>query len=210
MSSTSWRPAKAVPRARRDDRPKASGSRRLQSIVASGLAFLVAALLVSRVFEADQPVLAAGIALQTLAGLLAAIQLWANSASDTLVRWTAHQIAVNRWHIAGLLDGRIRSLLLASGWFLLGLLAVRIPLAWASEVLAWLIVIPALLIFTSGALVYILAMFMMIGNLFASPNLPPDGKAVTALQARLAANDWIWPLVGLAFVIGGILQVAQT
>jgi hypothetical protein len=177
--------------------------------VASGLAFLVAGLLGSRVLAADHPAIAAGIALQTLAGLLAAIQLWANSASDGLVRWMAHQIAINRWHVAGLFDGRLRSFLLASAWLVLGLLAVRIPLAWTpTEALAWLIVISALLVFATGALVYIVAAFMMIGSLFASPDPPPDGEAVTALQGRLAANDWIWPIVGFVFVLGGILQIA--
>ncbi|HEY6549713.1 MAG TPA: hypothetical protein VIY71_00780 [Solirubrobacterales bacterium] len=184
-------------------------SRRLQSIVVAGVAFLIAAVPASQVFNADHPVAAAGIALQTVAGLLAAIQLWANSASDALVRWSARQIAVNRWHVAGLFDGRPRSLLLASGWFVLGLIAVRIPLAWTpNEVVAWLIVIPAVLLFLSGALVCILAMFMMVGALLVGKDPPPDGKALTALQGRLDANDWIWPLVGLAFVLGGMLQIA--
>ncbi len=98
---------------------------------------LAAALLTVQVPSAKNPVAAAGITLQTLAGLLAAIQLWANSASDALV-----------------------------------------------------------------------AMFMYVGSLFIGRELAPDGEALTALQSRLNANDWIWPIVGLVFVLGGMLQVA--
>ena len=60
----------------------------------------------------------------------AAVQLWANNASNTLLRWAANQIDSNRWHVAGLLDGRLRSLLIATGWtvggfFSLGLSGAR-------------------------------------------------------------------------------------
>ena len=198
------RPSKA-----RDARAEQSRSRHLQATVVVGVAFLIAAVPVSQVFNADHPVAAAGIALQTVAGLLAAIQLWANSASDALVRWSAHQIAVNRWHVGGLFDGRLRSLVLATGWFLFGMIAVRIPLGWTpNEAVAWMIVIPAVLLFFTGAVVYIVAMFMMAGTLLVGKDPLPDGKALTALQGRLDANDWIWPPVGLAFVLGGMLQIA--
>jgi hypothetical protein len=36
----------------------------------------------------------------------------------------------------------------------------------------------------------------------------PDGQATTALQARFAEKAWVWPLVGFAFLLGGILQIA--
>lgn len=198
------RPPKAL-----DARAEQRRSRHLQSTVVVGVTFLIAAVPVSQVFNAENPVAAAGIALQTAAGLLAAIQLWANSASDALVRWSARQIAINRWHFAGLFDGRLRSLVLAAGWFLLGMIAVRIPLTWTpNEAVAWMIVIPAVLLFLTGAVVYILAMFMLVGALLVGKNPPPDGKALTALQDRLDTNDWIWPPVGLAFVLGGMLQIA--
>lgn len=103
---------------------------RLQSIVVAGVALLVATLLAMQVRSAEHPVAAAGIALQTLAGLLAAIQLWANSASDAVVRWVAEQIADNRWWIAGLFGGRLRSFVIAAGWYLLGIAVVRLPLGW--------------------------------------------------------------------------------
>jgi hypothetical protein len=165
---------------------------------------LIAALLTSRVLSAEKPAAAAGIALQTLAGLLAAIQLWANSASDKLVGWAARQIAANRWHFARLFDGSPRSLFLAAGWYVLGVIAVRLPVAG----LGWLIAIPASLILISGALVYVLVMFMVVGSLFVGKEPPPDGKALTALRDRIDANDWVWPLIGAAFLIGGALQIA--
>jgi hypothetical protein len=51
-------------------------SRQLQSRVLAGIAILVAAVLISLVRTADHPVVAAGIVLQTMAGLFAAMQLW--------------------------------------------------------------------------------------------------------------------------------------
>jgi hypothetical protein len=71
-------------------------SGQIQAYVVAGIAILIAAILFSIVWGADHPVPAAGIALQTMAGLLAAIQLWANSASDAAVRWTAQQIERDR------------------------------------------------------------------------------------------------------------------
>lgn len=182
---------------------------RLQAIVVFGVGFSIAVIPASQVVNADHPAAAAGIALQTVVGLMAAIQLWANSASDALVRWTARQIAINRWHVFGLFDGRIRSLLIATGWLLLGLIAVRIPLGWTpNDLVAWLLVIPILLLFTSSMLIYVVAVFMMIGAMLTGRESPPDGEAVTALHHRLTANDWVWPLLGVAFFVGGILQIA--
>ncbi len=106
----------------------------------AGVALLVATFLAVKVPNAEHPVAAAGIALQTLAGLLAAVQLWANSVSDTAVRWIAEQIAGDRWRIAGLFDGRLRSFAIAAGWYLLGLAVVRLPLGWVPvEAVGWLI-----------------------------------------------------------------------
>ena len=182
---------------------------RLQAIVVAGVALLVATLLAVQVPSAEHPVAAAGIVLQTLAGLLAAIQLWANSASDSAVRWMAEQVAGNRWRIAGLLDGRLRSFVIAAGWYLLGIAVVRLPLGWVPvEAVGWLIAIPALLIFFTGAITFMLATFMFVGSLFIDGTPHPDGEVLTVLRGRLDANDWIWPLVGLVFVLGGALQVA--
>lgn len=183
---------------------------RLQAIVVAGVALLVATLLAVQVPGAEHPVAAAGIGLQTLAGLLAAIQLWANSASDAAVRWMAEQVADNRWRIAGLFDGRLRSFVIAAGWYLLGLAVVRLPLVWVPvEAVGWLIAIPALLILLTGAITFMLATFMFAGSLFIDGTPHPDGEVLTVLRGRLDANDWIWPLVGLVFVLGGVLQVAS-
>ena len=76
------------------------------------------------------------------------------------------------------------------------------------EGLAWLIAIPALVTFVTGVVACVLAMFMYVGSLFIGRELAPDGEALIPLQSRLNANDWIWPIVGLVFVLGGMLQVA--
>lgn len=175
----------------------------------AGVALLVATFLAVKVPNAEHPVAAAGIALQTLAGLLAAVQLWANSVSDTAVRWIAEQIAGDRWRIAGLFDGRLRSFAIAAGWYLLGLAVVRLPLGWVPvEAVGWLITIAALLILSTGAITFMLATFMFAGSLVTDETQHPGAEALTVLRGRLDANDWIWPLVGLVFVLGGALQVA--
>jgi hypothetical protein len=172
------------------------------------VALLVAAIFVSRVPDAHHPASAAGIALQTFAGLLAAIQLWANSASDAMVSWAARQIECNRWHVAALFDGTLRSLLLSAAWCGLGSVLARLPLGWVpTEVLAWLLVIPALVIFATGILVFMGALLMYGAAQLLNHQSLPDGRAMTTLQSRIAENDWVWPLVGLAFIVGGILQM---
>lgn len=180
-------------------------SRRLQSTVLVGIAILLAAAFISLVRTADHPLPAAGIALQTLAGLFAAVQLWANNASDALVNWVARQIDANRWHVAGLLDGRLRSLAIATGWavggsFSLGLPGVLDPPA----AIGW----PLAIVAVTGAVAFCLALFMCAGACFLDGEPLPAGEASTSLQARLAVNDWVWPLVALAFLVGGMLQIA--
>jgi hypothetical protein len=169
---------------------------------------MVVAILLTVAWGADHPVPAAGIALQTLAGLLAAIQLWANNASDAMVRWGAQQIARNRWHVARLFDGTLRSLLLSAIWCALGFFLIRTP-GWASSnAVAWLLGIPALLVLMAG-IVALLGSLLMYGSArLVDRQSLPDGRAMTTLQARIGENDWIWPLVGLAFLLGGILQMA--
>lgn len=174
----------------------------------AGSALLIATLLAVKVSSAEHPIAAVGIGLQTLAGLLAASQLWANSASDAAVRWIAEQIAGNRWRIAGLFDGRLRSFAIAAGWYLLGLAVVRLPLGWVPvEAAGRLIAVPALLIFFTGAISFALATFMFAGSLVIDGAEHSDGEALTVLRGHLDANDWIWPLVGLVFMLGGVLQV---
>jgi hypothetical protein len=184
-------------------------SHQLQSTVLIGIAFLIAVVFVSLAQTADHPAIAAGIGLQTLAGLFAAVQLWANNASNTLLRWAANQIASNRWHVAGLLDGRLRSLLIAAVWGVGGFLSLRLPGALdPPAAIGWPIAIAVVALAITGAVAFCLALFMCIGAYFLDGEPLPDGEAMTALQNRLAANDWIWPLVALSFLTGGILQIA--
>ena len=70
------------------------------------------------------------------------------------------------------------------------------------------ITIAALLILSTGAITFMLATFMFAGSLVTDETQHPGGEALTVLRGRLDANDWIWPLVGLVFVLGGALQVA--
>jgi hypothetical protein len=169
---------------------------------------MITAILFTFAWGADHPVPAAGIALQTLAGLLAAIQLWANNASDAMVRWGAQQIARNRWHLARLFDGTLRSLQLSATWCALGFFLIRTP-DWAStNAVAWLLAIPALLVLMMGVVTLLGSLLMYGSARLVDRQSLPDGRAMTTLQARIAENDWIWPLVGLAFLLGGIFQIA--
>ena len=184
-------------------------SRRLESTVLTGIALLIAVVFVSLAQTADHPAAAAGIGLQTLAGLFAAVQLWANNASNTLLRWAADQIDSNRWHVAGLLDGRLRSLLIATAWAVGGFFCLGLPGALDPPAyIGWPLTIAIAALAIVGAIVFFLALFMCAGAYFLNGEPLPDGEASTGLQARLAANDWVWPLVALAFLAGGILQVA--
>jgi hypothetical protein len=185
-------------------------SRQLQSKVVAGTALLIAAVLFAPVTSADHPLAATGIALQTAAGLLATVQLWANNASDALIRWMAHQVETNRWHIAGFLNGHDRSLLLATAWYLAALGGLRLFSAWDPPgALGWSIAIPLLLVSVLSALALVLTALMYAGGLAVGDGEPlPDGRALTTLEARLNGNDWIWPLVGLVVVVGGLLQIA--
>jgi hypothetical protein len=184
-------------------------SEQLQASIAVGTVILVAAMLASMVSGAEHPVSATGIALQTLAGLAAAIQLWANNASDAMVRWGARQIECNRWRIARLFDGSLRSLLLSMAWCGLGYIIVRAPLGWVpAEAIAWLLVVLVLLILATGIVVFMGSLLVYVSAQALDQQSLPDGQAMTTLQSQIAENDWIWPLVGLAFLLGGILQLA--
>jgi hypothetical protein len=184
-------------------------SRQLQSTVLIAIAFLIAVVFVSLAQTADHPVAAAGIGLQTLAGLFAAVQLWANNASDSLVRWAANQIDSNRWHVAGLLDGRLRSLLIATVWGVGGFVFLRLPGALEPPpAIGWPLAIAIVTFALTGAIAFCLALFMCAGAQMVDGKPLPEGEASTGLRARLAGNDWVWPLVALAFLVGGMLQIA--
>jgi hypothetical protein len=180
----------------------------LQANLAGGVVVLIVAVLGSRVPGAHHPASAAGIAVQTMAGLLAAIQLWANDASDSMVRWAARQIERNRWRIAGLFDGSLRSFLLSTAWCGLGY-SLLTAFSWIPTALVgWLLIVPVLLISLTGALVFMGSLLMYGSAQLLERQSLPDGQAMTTLQGRIGENDWIWPLVGLAFLLGGILQIA--
>ena len=186
-------------------------SRQLQSTVLTAVAILLAFVFVSLVQTADHPLAAAGIGLQTLAGLFAAVQLWANNASDAVISWAARQIDSNRWHVAGLLDGRLRSLLIATVWAVGGFLSLRLPGALdPPPAIAWPLAIAVVVFAVTGAVVLCLALFMSTGAILVADSAPlPDGEASTAPSKPASTrNDWAWPLVALAFLAGGILQIA--
>jgi hypothetical protein len=184
-------------------------SRQLQSTVLTGIALLITVVFVSLAQTADHPVAAAGIGLQTLAGLFAAVQLWANNASDALLRCVADQIDSNRWHVTGLLDGRLRSLLIATAWAVGGFFSLGLPGALDPPAyIGWPLAIAVATVAVTGAIAFFLALFMCAGAYFLDGEPLPEGEASTALQARLAGNDWIWPIVALAFLVGGMLQIA--
>jgi hypothetical protein len=160
------------------------------------------------ILSAEHPGVAVGILLQTLAGLLASGRLWANSASDALIRWGAHQIKANRLGIAGLFDGSLPSLALATTWCATGFFLGG-SIAWPpTDAFHWLVAIAATAILWSGVAVYMLAMAMFVGRVFVGAKPPPDGASLRTLEARLASNDWPWSLAGFAFLAGALLEIS--
>lgn len=146
--------------------------------------------------------------MQTLAGLVVAVRLWANVPADAAVAWVARQIGRGRWRITGLLDGRLLSMCLAAGFYLAAnLTAKTLWLLAPTGAVGWAIAVPALALFAFSAIVFVLSMFMLLGAVLAPQNPLPDGEAATGAQARLAASGWVWPALGLVVVIGGLLQV---
>jgi hypothetical protein len=90
------------------------------------------------------------------------------------------------------------------GFFSLGLPGALDPPAY----IGWPLAIATAALAITGSIVFFLALFMCAGAYFLDGEPLPDGEASTGLQARLAGNDWVWPLVALAFLVGGILQIA--
>ena len=133
-------------------------SRQLQSTVLIGIALLIAVVFISLAQTADHPVAAAGIGLQTLAGLFAAVQLWANNASNALLRCAADQIDSNRWHVTGLLDGRLRSLMIATVWAVGGFFSLGLPGALDPPTyIGWPLAIAVAALAITGATAFFLA-----------------------------------------------------
>jgi hypothetical protein len=192
-------------RARALDRPPSH--RQLQTVVVVGLAFFISALFFVRIPEAGDRIAAVGLALQTLAGLLASARLWANGAADAAVSWLARQIGRGRSRGLGLLDGRVVSLALAGCFYVVANLMAKA--LWALTPmgpLGFFVAVPALLLLAAGAALFMLAMCMFAGAVLSPTNPLPDGKALTGAKVRMAARKWVWPAIGLAIVVGGLLQ----
>jgi hypothetical protein len=187
------------------DRPPTHSQ--LQSIVVVGLALLIASLFVVGISDAENPAVALGIALQTITGLLASVQLWASRAADVAVNWVARQIGRKRRSILGLLDGRPLSMFLAAGFYVIARLLATELWSVSSPGLGRLsITLLSLLVFAVAACAFVLAMFMFVGSVLLPRTPLPDGAAVTGACSRLMAQRWIWPAFGCAFVLGGLLQ----
>jgi hypothetical protein len=177
--------------------------------IATAVALLFLSVLYVWIRSAEHPVAATGIALQTLAGFFASVQLWANSPSDSLLMWCARQIEKRRWGVAGLLDGRFKSLLVAAVWYVLASRALDLSSHWdLPPVAAWPIAIALLFLLLLGGIVLLLALTMFGAVRLHSGGSAPRGRALIALRAQLRASDWPWPLVGLVFLVGGVLQIA--
>lgn len=160
------------------------------------------------ILSAVHPIVAIGILLQALAGLLASGRLWANGASDGLIRWGAHQVKTNRLGIAGLLDGSPVSLALATAWCAAGFFFGNSVMWPPTDPFQWLVAIAATATLWSGAVVYMLAMAMVAGRVLVGPKSLPDGVALRSLEAKLASNDLAWSLAGVAFLAGTLLEIS--
>jgi len=177
--------------------------------IATAVALLFLAVLYVWIRSAEHPLAASGIALQTLAGFFASVQLWANNPSDSLLQWCSRQVEQRRWGVAGLLDGRFRSLLLAAAWYVAAGKMLELSGRWQlPPVVEWPVAIGLLLLFVLGGVVLLLALTMFGAVRLHSGGSAPRGRALIALRAQLRASDWPWPLVGLAFLAGGVLQIA--
>jgi hypothetical protein len=80
---------------------------------------------------------------------------------------------------------------------------------WSPDgIVGWPVAILLAANFAVGALIFLLALLMYLDAHLLDGGPLPDGEVATALEARLAADDWVWPFVVLAFLTGGILQIA--
>lgn len=188
------------------DQPLAPGQ--LQSAVVVGFGLLISAPFFIWIQNSEDPVGASGLALQTLCGLVASVRLWANGSADAAVSWIARQIGKGRLRGLGLLDGRALSMVLAGGCYVLA--SHTADLLWTVTPpgpVGFLVVLPGLLLLVVGFALFVLAMFMFVGATLAPAKPLPDGEAVTGVYSRLSDQGWVWPLLGLAIVVGGLLQM---
>ena len=164
-------------------------SRRLQAILIVELMIGVAYLLFMMVSSAGRPAVAIGIVFQAVAGLLTTTRIWANSATDSAIKWTAGQIEKNRFGFIGFFDGSPRSLAITLSWCCVGAFCA-----------VW-----------SGVLVFLFAMLAFSARtILVGVGTPPDGVVLRALGDWLTARDWVWSTVGLLIFAGCLLQLTAT
>jgi hypothetical protein len=186
-------------------------SRRLQAILVVELIAVVAYLLLMMISSAARPVVAVGIAFQSVAGLLAATRLWANGATDSVVKWTACQIEKNRFGFIGFFDGSPRSLAITLSWCCAGAFCTGAAPTSADGILDWMFVLFAAVALLSGLLVFMFAMFAFSARtILVGMGTPPDGVVLRTLGSWLAARDWVWSIVGLLILAGCLLQLTAT
>jgi len=186
---------------------RALAPRRLQSGIVVGLALLIAVPYFWIPYASD-PAASLGLALQTLGGLVASAQLWANSTFDGLVSWIARQIGRGRSRVIGLLDGRALSMFIATFSFVV--VRYLAEVVWAITppgLLGFMIAIPVLLVFGGAALLLMLSMLMFMAVMISPLEPLPEGEAMTGLQARLTESRWSGPVLVAVLVIGGLLQL---
>lgn len=184
-------------------------ARRLQVVLVVGMAIGITGILALLVSSARQPAVAIGIVLQTVAGLLAATRVWANRATDAVIRWAAREIEINRFGLTGFLDGSLRSFVIATAWCCLGAF-VGGAASWpAAGVLDWVVLVLAVILLWSGTITWMLAMSMFAARaLLVGLDSPRDGAVLRGLRDWLIARDWVWAIVGLLILVGSLLQLS--
>jgi hypothetical protein len=186
-------------------------SRRLQAILVVELIAGTAYLLLMMVSSAGRPAVAVGIVLQAIAGLLATTRLWANSATDSAIKWTARQIEKNRFGFIGFFDGSPRSLVITLCWCCVGAFCAGAAPTPADGVLDWVFVAFAVVAIWSGVLVFLFAVLAFVARtILIGVGTPPDGVVLRTLGDWLTARDWVWSTVGLLIFVGCLLQLTAT
>jgi hypothetical protein len=186
-------------------------SRRLQAILIVELTIGVAYLLFMMVSSAGRPTVAIGIVLQAVAGLLATTRLWANSATDSAIKWSAGQIEKNRFGFVGFFDGSPRSLAITCSWCCVGAFCAGAAPTPAVGILDCMLAVFSVVTLWSGVLVFSFAMLAFSARtILVGVGTPPDGVVLRTLGDWLTARDWVWSIVGLLIFVGCLLQLTAT
>lgn len=186
-------------------------SRRLQVILAVELITGIAYLLFMMVSSAGRPAVAVGVVFQAVAGLLATTRLWANSATDSAIKWTAGQIEKNRFGFIGFFDGSPRSFAITLSWCCVGAFCAGAAPTPAVGILDCMLVVFAAVTLWSGVLVLLFAMLAFSARtILIGVGTPPDGVVLRTLGNWLTDRDWVWSMVGLLIFVGCLLQLTAT